>query len=182
MKKLLAILGVGVLSASVLVGCGGSDTEKYLGTWTGVATITEEIPEMGELAVDVDLALAVNEDETFVLEATVSSESLEEVKTFVSDAILAQVTTASQDSGVSVEEMQAQMEAQMGMSLDEYVSTQIDPLVETMAPEALEGAWVIESDALILDKDGVNQTAFNWDGDVLVTEDETLGTVEFSKE
>ncbi len=181
MKKLLAMLGVGVLSASLLVGCGGVDTEKYVGEWSSVATVSEEVPEMGELSVDVTITMTVNEDETYTLEAAVEEASIEELKTATVDAINAQIDTTATTAGVEREEVVAQTEEQLGMTIDEYVNAEMEANAASFAPESLEGAWEVKDETLVLSAGTVDESTLTWDGDSLVLTDETLGEVVFTK-
>ncbi len=173
------MLAVVALSASMLVGCG-SDEAKYLGEWKGSLEMTQEVPDMGEITLEFDLGLDIKEGGAFTRSTAVTDETVESLKTFVSDNIDAQLQAIIESAGMTEEEAAASVEEAIGMSVDEYVTQSVDMLIEMYATDVLEGEWVIEGDYLYIAKGTADEDQFKLDGDKLILED-AEGNIEFTK-
>ncbi len=161
MKRISTLLAVVLLVAVMLTGC--QSAEQFYGDWQ--LTVTETIPIDASNSIDISVVgtLSINEDETFALTMKVEDEAkLESDIIAIFDNMYAEQLAST---GVSEEEFEEAISAQLGMSWDDFVNTNIDTVFADLdsvyASQSVTGTWVAGGETITLTEDGVTDEIFD---------------------
>lgn len=183
MKKICALSLVLVLILSLFAGCGKN---PLIGKWEGKADITEAVVtamknELGdELDFDPDPiyvygTLTLNEDGTYSFEfdEDKTTESMVNMIDGMKNVLKEAVYQAFEAEGISREDADAAIEANAGMSMDDYLETNMDGLKDEIDLDLAEnnevGTFESKDTSLTLHpEDGSDETmTFKLDGSKL---------------
>lgn len=183
MKKICALSLVLVLILSLFAGCGKN---PLIGKWEGKADITEAVVtamknELGdELDFDPDPiyvygTLTLNEDGTYSFEfdEDKTTESMVNMIDGMKTVLKEAVYQAFEAEGISREDADAAIEANAGMSMDDYLETNMDGLKDEIDLDLAEnnevGTFESKDTSLTLHpEDGSDETmTFKLDGSKL---------------
>lgn len=183
MKKICALSLVLVLILSLFAGCGKN---PLIGKWEGKADITEAVVtamknELGdELDFDPDPiyvygTLTLNEDGTYSFEfdEDKTTESMVNMIDGMKNVLKEAVYQAFEAEGISREDADAAIEANAGMSMDDYLETNMDGLKDEIDLDLAEnnevGTFESKDASLTLHpEDGSDETmTFKLDGSKL---------------
>lgn len=133
MKKIFALSLVLVLILSLFAGCGKN---PLIGKWEGKADMTEAMVNLmkeqlgSEYEIDPDpiyiyCTIALNEDGTYAIEVD-KDKTMESIMTIVDsmkDIIKEEIYKGAEAQGISREDADAVLESSLGMSIDEYIDS-----------------------------------------------------------
>lgn len=204
-KKALALLLIVVLAVS-LCACGAKEEDKLVGTWECEYDFTDYMEEQldtntdGGLTVDgtltMTMVMTMNKDRTFTLE--VDGEAfVASFQAYIEKMVDALVQMTCDSTGMTVEDLDAVMQEQYGMSTAEYYSELFaselneEDMLKEMEGADSNGTYSVKDGKLVMtDEDGVTEeVAYTLEGDTLtldydgveIVDGYTMDTVVFKK-